>query len=301
MKFLIKTAFIFGFLLSLNAHASSILKGLEDSFSNRIQITTYPDYFPFGYQKTDNADGSDLVGSVFRDVITELKPQNDEPRFSYMYFETLPEAVVNMKTGKAHVFLGAFYATSSFDDFDFVFPAILNNPVHLMMLPNRISEVKTVEDLKGLKGAYVKTEMFSTYMLNVFEDLSLTPVENTDEAYEKLLVGDIDFILGSFYYQYIKVLETGLKGYISFSSRPLWNMPMFIALSKKIENRKSVSEFFRRMILQEVFKEKLLARIKQTIEDKEQEFLGAVPPMYIKQGNENDLTPADEMLKETQK
>lgn len=300
MKFLTKMAFIFSFLLSLNAHAVSILRGMDDSSSSRIRVTTYPDYFPFGYKKTNNADSNDLVGSVFRDVITELTQQDDGPFLSYFYFDTFQDAIVSMKTGNVHAFLGAFYATTSFDDFDFVFPAVLNNPVHLMMLPEKINEVKTVEDLKNLKGVYVKTEMFSTYMLNVFEGLSLTPVENTDEAYKQLLVGDIDFILGSFYYQYVKVLETGLKGYISFSSRPLWTMPMFFALSKRIENRKSINEFFRRIILQKTFKEKLLAGIKQAIEEKEAQFSGAVPPMYIKQRNENDLTPADEMLKENE-
>lgn len=300
MKFLTKTAFIFSFLLSLNAHAISILKGAEESFEHRIYVTSYADYFPFGYHTDANNDWADNLGSVFRDAITETKAQDNGPALSYIYFDTLHEAILDMKTGKTHVFLGAFYATTSFEDFEFVFPAILNNPIHLMMLPDRINEVKTVEDLKNLKGVYVKTEMFSTYMLNVFEDLSLTPVENTDEAYRQLLVGDIDFILGSFYYQYIKVLETGLKGYIAFSSHPLWKMPMFIALSKRLENRKAVSEYFRKIILEETFKETILARIKQTIEEKEEEFLGAVPPMYIKERNKTDLTPADEMLKENE-
>lgn len=297
MKFLTKIIFIFALLLSFNAHAISILQGADDSLYGKIYLTSFADYFPFGY-KMIGEDSTDTVGSVFRDVLSELKPKETNLTFGYHYFNTTSEAAIDMKTGKTHVFLGAFYATSLFDDFDFVFPSILNSPIHLMMLPDRITEVKTIEDLKNLKGIYVQNEEFSSHLLNIFQDIGLTPVQNTDEAYQKLLLGEVDFILGSFYYQYVKVLESGLKDYIAFSSRPLWNMPMFIALSKRYENRKQVHEFFRRIVSNDIFKEKVLARIKQMIEEKEEEFAGAVPPMYIRQSGEDELTPADEMQKE---
>lgn len=299
MKFLTNIIFIFSFLLSLEARAISILQGAEETPTGKIYITSFSDYFPFGY-KVIGTDATDTLGSVFRDVFTKLKPSNISIAIAYNYFNTTREAALDMKSGKTHVFFGAFYATSLFDDFDFIYPAVLNDPIHLMMLPERINEIKSIEDLKKFKGIYVQSEMFSTYILNVFEDLSLTPVETNDEAYQKLLLGEADFMLGSFYYQYVKVIESGLKGYIAFSSRPLWNMPMFIALSKRLENRKSVHEYFRKIVSNEAFKQKLLERIKQIIEDKEEEFIGAVPPMYIKQKDKNELTPADEMLKEEQ-
>jgi len=299
MQIFKKIIFIFSFLLSFNARAISILQGADDTSYGKIYLTSFADYFPFGY-KMIGEDSTGTVGSVFRDVLSELKSSENNLAFAYRYFSTTQEAAIDTKTGKTNVFLGAFYATSLFDDFDFVFPAVLSNPVHLMMLPERITEVKKTEDLKNLKGIYVQDEMFSTYMLNIFQDIGLTPVQTTDEAYQKLLLGEVDFILGSFYYQYVKVIESGLKNYIAFSSRPLWNMPMFIALSKRFENRKNVHEYFRRIVSNDVFKEKILARIKQMIEEKEEEFAGAVPPMYIRQRTENDLTPADEMLKENE-
>ena len=170
-----------------------------------------------------------------------------------------------------------------------------------MMLPNRIHEVKTVTDLKNLKGAYIQNEVFSDYMLGVFSNLSLTPLEDADEAYKQLLIGDIDFILGSYYYQYPMILQRGLREYVAFSSRPLWNMPMFVALSKRIENKVDIYEYFRKLLTGGTFKEKVLQYIKQRIKQKEEMFAGVVPPMYAKPQNANDLTPAQERLKEKQK
>lgn len=300
MKFLVKLTFAFCFFLAIKVCSAAMIQGAEEYVSGKIYATSYADYEPFGY-KVLGEDDNNTVGSVFKDVLKEFMPQSSNFALAYHYFDNLQDAVIDMKTGKTHIFLGAFYATSSFDDFDFVFPALLNNPLHIMMLPERIKEIKKVEDLKNLKGMYVKSEAFSDYILNVFEDLSLESAADVDEAYKKLLLREADYILGSFYYHYMKVIEKGLKGYIAFSSRPLWNMPMFMAFSKRLENRKSIQEYFRKLILDETFKEKLLTRIKEVVQEKEVAFEGAVPPMYVKQKGENELTPADEILTGEQK
>ena len=298
MKFLIKILFLFIFSVALNARASSILTNKEEPLEGKYYFTSYGHYFPFGY-KAQTGDPNDLFSSVFKDALSSLEKKQGLA-FAYKYFDNVTDAVIDMKTGNTQVFLGAFYATDSFSDFDFIFPAILNNPIHLMMLPSRITEVKKIDDLKNLRGAYLQNEMFSDYMMGVFSNLSLLPFEDPDEAYRKLLIGEIDFVLGSYYYQYPLILERGLQDYVTFSSKPLWNMPMFIALSKRIANKKNFEEHFRKLLASGVYKEKVLEHIKQRIKEKEEAYAGVVPPMYSKPQTENDLTPADERLKEKQ-
>ena len=297
MKFLTKILFFSTFLYALNAHALSILKHAEDDLRGNYSVTSYSDYFPFGYKTY--APNKSALDSVFKDALSDLS-QSSKASFSYIYFENISDAVIHMKEGKTQIFLGAFYATNSFDDFDFVFPAALNNPIHLIMLPNKIGEVKSTEDLKNLKGIYLQTEIFSDHMLQVFHDYSFAPVSDADEAYKKLLTQEVDFIIGSYYYQYAQVLERGLKDYVAFSTRPLFNMPMFIALSKRTGNKIELQEYFRRLLANNTFKQKVLEHIKQRIKEKENACVGVVPPMYIKPQSTNDLTPADERLEETQ-
>ena len=298
MSFLKKICVCLLCLIAFKAGAFSILTKVENLSEDKLSLASYPDYYPFAYGQKNLNLGYDSE-SVFKMALEKNVPERMS-YFLFPYYETVNDVVYDMEDGKVQIFMGAFYSTSSFNELDFVFPAILNSPIHLMMVLSKISEVKQTEDLKKLKGIYVEREAFSDYMLKTFQDLNMTSVETPDEAYEKLIVGDVDFILGSYYYHYAKVLERGLKDYVSFSSRPLWNMPMFFAISKKTEDRKTVHEYFRRLASSDAFHQDLLDIIKEMIKQKEEESVGVVPPMYVRKAQDGELTPADE-AKEAEK
>lgn len=281
---------------ALKAQALSILKIAEKPLNRELVYTSYGDYFPFGYLGKDSR-GNRALMSVIKDAYLELFPEEKDID-SFKYYPTISEAMFDMTDGKVNVYIGAFYSTSDFNDLDFVFPAILNNPIHLMMVPSKISKVKQVDDLKSLKGIYASNEHFSDYMLKTFSDLNMKGVKDVDEAYESLMTGEADYILGSYYYHYAQIVERGLKSHIAFSSKPLWNMPMFIAISKNINDRKAIHDYFRGLVSTDAFKNKILEKIKQALEQKEQESIGVVPPMYVRQGKAGELTPADELIKE---
>jgi len=299
MKLLIKIYLFFICLFPWKAQAYSMLITDEAAFNLPLSYTSYSNYFPFGsLHKIDNNEGS--LESVFNDAFLDIFP-NDKRLLTSKYYPTTSDAVLDLKGGKLDVYLGAFYQTEDFNGLDFVFPSILNNPVHLLMLPERISEVKQVSDLQNLKGIYSSQEMFNGPMLKIFSNLNVTPVESVDLAYEKLLTGEVDFIVGSYYYQYAQIIERGLKDYISFSSSPLWNMPMFIAISPKVENKKDVYEYFRKLAVNERLTPKILENIKRVIKQKEEQSVGTVPPMYVRQSSDSELTPADEAEMEAKK
>ncbi len=281
---------------ALKVQALSILKEADNVMDKTLVYTTYSDYFPFG-NVSQNARKEEISYSVFEEVFKDLFAGKGR-LIKFRFYPTVSDAVFDLNDGKANVFVGAFYSTSAFNDLDFVFPAILNNPIHLMMLPYKISKVKQVDDLKNLKGVYALNEHFSDYMLKTFSDLNMKGAKDVDEAYESLMTGEVDYILGSYYYHYAKIVERGLKSHIAFSSKPLWNIPMFFAISKNLDNRKIVHDYFRGLASTDAFKNKVLEKIKQVLEQKEQESVGVVPPMYIRKAKQGELTPADEPLKE---
>lgn len=288
MKFFIKICTFVSLLFALSAYGASVIINKQYTPDKPLVCTTYSDYFPFGYYEIDFRQRK-VFKSVFEDILQEynIPPKNF---CSYRHIDLLQEATLEMKSGKVQLFMGAFYLP---DDFDFIYPALLNNPVHLMMLPDKIDGIHHVEDLKKLKGIYLQNEPFSPHIINIFKQLSLTSVDNVDDAYRRLLIGEADYMLGSYFYQYPQVLERGLKGYIAFSARPLWNMPMFFALSKSTKNAKEIHEYFRR-IINKSFQEKIMQRIKELIEQKEQQTIGIVPPTYANLNAQQTLTPADE-------
>jgi len=280
----------------LGVRAFSIISKHEADSKKEILITSFSNYRPFGYATFDSRN----IGyqhSVFSKAVSKFFPKEGY-LLKYKAFTSSKDAATATRQGKVDVFFGAYYASAMFEGLDFVFPAVLNNPVHLMMTPDKISQIQNLDDLKNLKGIYSQEEIFSDYMLKNFENLGVQSVSSTDDAYRMLILGDADFMLGSSYHNRICLAEKGLKGYIAFSKTPLWNMPLFFGVSKASKNSKQFSAYFKKILSNESFKEKVLQDLKQAIEEIEIQSQGVVPPMYIRQARENEKTPADELLEQ---
>ncbi len=279
---------------SFDAKAFSILTRKEGSSTQLLRITSYSDYFPFG-EAVGKSHATMVLDSLFADVFAQyISPK--EYRIEFLPFETMEATMEALHENGADVFMGAYYASADFEKLDFVFPAVLVNKIHVMMTPDKISSVRNLEDLKNLKGIYNQREHFADYTVQKFKDMNVSPVESADEAYKMILTGEADYLLGSYYYNYAKTAEMGLKDYVSFSTGALWNMPMFIAIAKNVKNPKNVHELFRRLASDIVFRESVVQSLKKAVKEKEEASQGVVPPMYVREAKENELTPADEAL-----
>ncbi|MBR2300258.1 MAG: hypothetical protein IJ870_06800 [Alphaproteobacteria bacterium] len=229
MKQIIKICVLLMCFYAMKAQALSILRAEDKVVGQRLIYTTFSDYFPFGYGLYENKK-EPVLESVFKDAMSDLLQNRDELTV-FKYYPTVGDAIFDMKDGKTDVFFGAFYSTEAFNDLDFVFPAILNNPIHLIMLPSKIAGVKQADDLKNLKGVYALNEHFGDYMLKTFSELNMKAVQDEDEAYESLFTGEADYILGSYYYHFAKLVEKGLKNEVAFLQnrfgicRCLWQPP----------------------------------------------------------------------------
>ncbi len=281
---------------SFDAKAFSVLTRKEDTNTQVLRVVSFPDYFPFGYTSYDSRN-SLIFNSVFIDTLREYISLKDY-RIEGMPFETLGKSLSALRENGADVFVGAYYASSDFNQLEFVFPAVLINPVHLMTTPDKIQKLHKLDDLKAMKGIYNKEEHLADYVREKLKEMNVEPVSSADEAYRQILTGEADFLLGSYYYNYGKTVEMGLKDYVSFSTQALWNMPMFIAISKEMKNAKAVHELFRRLVANPDFAENMKKNMKKLMKEKEENSQGVVPPMYVRQAQENELTPADELLRE---
>lgn len=257
-----------------------------------LMVTSFSDYMPFGYLN-EQGKSDERLGMLLKRPLDKFLPQiGYKPK--YEVFETTEDALQNMHLGKINLFVGAYYSTNIYNDFDFVFPSILNNPVYLIMLPSRIREIHKTADLKKLKGVYNGKEYFGDYMIQNFESLNMKKMDCADDAYEALFTGEADFMLGSYYANYIALVQKGLKNYVSFSSKPLWNMPMFLALSKMTPDLKMVRLKLQKLLGYEEFKNEILQSVKDFIANIEKNSIGIVPPTYINENTKGALTPADE-------
>lgn len=289
---------LFFCLVSFRAESSSILAPAENVSSKPVTITSFQNYFPFSKAKLFSGGGGTVI-TIFDKALETALPQKNY-RLDYKVFPDTDQAVSAVRQGDVDIFLGAYYSTKLFEGLEYIFPAVINNPIYLMTTPDKISNITNVQDLKKYKGIYVQNEYFSDYMITNFKNNNLSPVQTSDEAFKLLLTGEVDFMLGSYYFEYVEVVRLGLKPYIAFSNDPLWNMPLFIAMSKTKSDlaTKAIQTRLHKAALSETFKSQIAETLKETVEEFERNSQGVVPPMYVRQPLENELTPADERKEE---
>jgi len=281
--------------VSLEASSLSMIEREESDRKIRLITTTFSDYFPIGYMATDKT-GSKYPRSVFQDSFDNVFAK-EKFKTEFISYPNSEEAISAVRVGNADVFFGMYYATDEYSGIEYVYPAALNNPVHLIMVPEKISKITNTDVLKSLRGIYSKQEYFSDFVIKHFKNLNMTPVETTDKAYEMLLTDQADYILGAYYYNYGQVLEKGLTGYLSFSKKSLWNMPLFIGLSKFLENKSAIALRIKNAVSMPEFKESVDKNLRKMIQELEEQTQGTVPPKYVRTPIEGELTPADEPLK----
>lgn len=269
--------------------AQTMVTTKTSSAVKSVKFTSFPDYAPISYIVADNR-GNEYLRTVFSEPLQIFaKLGNFKPE--YILMKNYDDAVSMVRRGEIDVLTGIYYGTKQYDGLEYIYPAVINNPVNVVMMPQNTAKVKNTEDLKALKGVYSKEEYFSDYMLKNFASFNIKPVESTLAAYEKLFTGEVDYIVGTYYYNYVKACEFGLKDYVSFSQMAMWSMPMFIGVSKTAPDYKRISALLKKAVTKPEFLQKLNVALKAEVKKIELNSQGVVPPEFVRKGAE--LTPAD--------
>lgn len=260
--------------------------------TQNLTLTSFSNYPPIATTEYDNRN-MEYLQTIFDDALQEFAKLG-EFKLIYILSENYDEAINVVRRGNVDVLLGIYYGTKRYSGLEYVYPAVINNPINIIMLPQTVSKVKNTNDLKTLKGTYSNEEYFSDYMLKNFESFNIKPTETTLSAYEKLFSGEVDYIAGTYYYNYAKVCELGLKNYVSFSQTALWSMPMFIGVSKASPKYKRISAFLKKTVASPEFSQKINRALKNKVKEIEIKSQGVVPPEFIRKNITDELTPADE-------
>ena len=275
--------------------AQSIVTNKKESRTSTINITSFPDYFPIAF--TAKEGNYDILETVFTPAMKQIAEAGNL-EFKYILKKNYNDAVTDVRRGEIEILLGMYYDTRQYSGLEYIFPAVLNNPVYIIMRPENIDKVSKPEDLKNLRGIYNAREYFSDYMQDNFKSYNIQPVETALEAYEKLFTGQADYIAGGYYYNYAEICRLGLRDYVSFSKSPLWNMPLFIGVSKASKQHAKIGKFLKQYAADEKFQQNINDTLKKLIYRIEVESQGVVPPMFVKK-EDNTTTPADEVSVKT--
>ena len=292
-----KKLFLYSLLVMLNvsfvtpSHSQVTETKSKEKFE--ILVTSYPDYEPLSYKVF--VGRYKTLKNVFSDTIQEILGENIT--VSPETGNTFSDNQDYLKEGTFDMFLGLYNEThtetKNFEHMDYLFPAIASNPIHIITLPEKSSQIKSFEDLTNLKGVYISKEYFSDYIEQTLKNYNIEYSTDLFDTYRKLFLGEIDYIIGGYYYHYVNAIRLGLKDYVSFSKKPIWTIPMFAAISKKSKHYNSLKTLLLNKIKDKSVEQKIKQSIKNAIEEEERNNIGIVPPKFVLKEGLNALTPAD--------
>lgn len=277
----------FVFMITPMAGAVNMVQ-VQSYLDATIRIIGIPDFPPFSYYTNDR--GIYKLHSVFLNpVINVLKKHNIQFEVPHENSESVSSVkllLIKAKSDEAEMFIGAYSDTKLFSGLEVVYPAAVSNPIHLIGLSDIHEKVKNYGDLKNLKGIACKTEYFSDFVLRKFKELNITLVETPYEAYEMVITGKADYMLGSLYYNRIMASRYGLEDYLTYSNNPIFKIPFFISLSKVMpvmsEYKKVLQEEFAKPEFAMAVKQQILDEVNKEIEKNS----GIVPPSFIPEAQE---------------
>lgn len=250
-------------------------------YGGEISYLGIPDYPPFSYYQERN------YHSVFLKPLYTFanKRRIEFGLFTYnrAIVKDLKQSILLTDTCQNQLFIGAYPETKIFNKLHLLYPAVISNPLHIITLPETNEKIKSTADLKNLKGAAIKTEYFSDFVMRKIEPLKLYYAETPLDAYEKLFTGEIDYIIGGLYYNKIEASKYGIERYLSYSKSPIFKIPVFLATCEKLPRLNEFEKALKEEMIKPEFAETIKAAILDEVDTELEKNQGIVPPAFAKQ------------------
>lgn len=254
--------------------AAQVQFGVPKTISTSILRTIgFMDYYPLGRTTSGHYEG--LFDEFLKDFRTFANFTAETFRDDD-YIETIRRGA----KGRADIILGMYSDTAIYADLKFIYPAAIDNPVHLVMLPSRIGEIKNISDLRKMKGAVDSREHWSDFVRDQMENFNLEKIDNSYDLYGKLMRGEIDYIFTTYWFGMAEMLKLGIQNLVSVSKKSIWSMPVFIGISKISFEREYLSHNLTQWLSRQEVRDKIKERAISILRQIEEENKGTVPPSY---------------------
>lgn len=254
--------------------AAQVQFGVPKTISSSILRTVgFMDYYPLGRTTSGHYEG--LFDEFLQDFRTFANFTAETFRDDD-YVETIRRGA----KGRADIILGMYSDTAIYADLKFIYPAAIDNPVHLVMLPSRIGEIKKISDLKNMKGAIDSREHWSDFVRDQMENFNIEKIDNSYDMYGKLMRGEIDYIFTTYWFGMAEMLKLGVQNLVSISKKSIWSMPVFIGISKTSMEREYLSHNLTQWLSRQEVRDKIKERAIGILRRIEEENKGTVPPSY---------------------
>ena len=267
-----------------NAFAVNMVQK-EDVLKRNMIYSGLPDFPPFSYY-TEVRSAYILNGAFLKPLREAFKSYSFTPtpyKITEDEIKNPKLLLLSARSGEFQIFIGAMTDTKLFTGLEFVYPAVISDPIHIITTPDGQDAIKSFNDLLKLKGVVSKEEYLSDFVVRKIQSYNVEFVDTSYDAYEKLFTGQVDYMIGSAFFNRFKSSHYGLHRYMVYSKNPIFKTPIFIAFSKITpvleEYVKAFSEEFSKPSFGRAVKEEII----RIIEEEEANNDGVVPPAFVKE------------------
>ncbi|WP_390959475.1 transporter substrate-binding domain-containing protein [Pseudomonas moorei] len=194
----------------------------------RLVATGSPDAPPYLWQ--DPQDPRHLIGAS-ADLLQQVAGQLGI-KVELLYAGTRSQALDEVRSGRMDLLADASLTVSELETLDYIHPPLLENDYLVWTRKDSSLVYSNVQDLQGHTGALSEksrlTPAFGTF---AEQQLTLTRTSNLTQALQKLLLGEVEYVLAGRYSGMAMAQTLGMSNDLVARVQPVDRPGLFLAVS----------------------------------------------------------------------
>ncbi|MBC3954265.1 substrate-binding periplasmic protein [Pseudomonas triticifolii] len=194
----------------------------------RLIVTGSPDAPPYLWR--DPQDPKHLMGAnadLLKQAAGELGI-----KVEFLYAGKRSQALEEVRTGRMDLLADAPMNAAQLDALDYVHPAIVQNDIVIWTRHDQAVALTTLGELQGRHGAISeKTRLTASFDEASRQQLTLERVSGLTPAFQKLALGEVDYVLAGRYAGMVVTQTLGLAADLVAQPVPLDRPGLYLALS----------------------------------------------------------------------
>ncbi|WP_192558681.1 substrate-binding periplasmic protein [Pseudomonas allokribbensis] len=216
-----------GFSLLL---CSSLLPGLSMAAGKceRLVVTGSPDAPPYLWQDPQNPKqligaSADLLQQVAKDLGIKVE---------LLYAGKRSQALDEVRSGRMDMLADAPMTFNELENLDYIHPPLLENDYLVWTRKGSTLVYSEAKDLQGHQGGLSeKSRMTQAFGTFAEQHLTLTRTANLTQALQKLLLGEVEYVLAGRYSGMAAAQALGMANDLLAFEQPIDRPGLFLALS----------------------------------------------------------------------
>jgi ABC-type amino acid transport substrate-binding protein len=194
----------------------------------RLVVTGSPDAPPYLWQDPQNP--KHLIGAsadLLQQVAGELGIKAE-----LLYAGKRSQALEEVRSGRMDMLADAPLMVSELESLDYIHPPMLENDYQVWTRKDSSLIYNDVQDLHGHPGALLeKSRLTSAFGTYAEQNLTLIRTPNLPQAFQKLLLGEVEFVLAGRYSGMAMAQTLGMANDLIVREQPVDRPGLFLAIS----------------------------------------------------------------------